>query len=58
MRKLGKAVIALAAVGLVSTSVAACSSSDPKPIADISSLSGKSTSVQLDSGFATALAVR
>lgn len=54
MRIITKAVVAVAAVGVVTTSVAACSSS-PKPVADISSLSGQSTSVKLDSGFVSAL---
>lgn len=57
MRIIGKAVIAIAAAGVLATSVAACSSdkSDAKPVANIASLSGKSTSVQLDPAFATAL---
>jgi hypothetical protein len=57
MRMFGKAVIALAAAGVLATSVAACSSdkSSAKPVADIASLSGKSTSVKLDTAFASAL---
>jgi hypothetical protein len=54
MRMFGKAVIALAAAGVLATSVAACSSdkSDAKPVADIASISGQSTSVKLNATFA------
>src|SRR4051812_41936142 len=60
MRKLGpfgKAVVALSAGGLVATTAAACSSSksDTKPVAEIKSIPGGTTSVKLDTGFANAL---
>ena len=69
MNTITKAVVALAAAAAVSTSVAACSSSgnssssasasatvDPKaPLANIATLTGKSTAVKLDSGFTGAL---
>src|SRR4051812_30332425 len=60
MRKLGTfgtAVIALSAAGLVATTAAGCSSSksDAKPVAQIKSIPGGTTSVKLDTGFAQAL---
>ena len=56
MKRINKAIVAIAAAATLSVSVAACSSSkDKKPVAEIKSLSGMSTSVKLDSGFASAL---
>ncbi len=57
MRTITKTIVAVAATVAVATSLAACSSSkkDAKPIADVTTLSGKSTSVALDSGFVAAL---
>ncbi len=61
MRKSIKAVLAVTAAGLLATSIAACSSSGssakaaPAPVANITSLTGQSTSVKLDSGFVSAL---
>lgn len=60
MHRIGKLVLGLTAAGLLAATVSACSSSgskspDKKPVATIPSLSGKSTSVALDAGFAQAL---
>lgn len=57
MRTFTKAIIGLAAAGVLASSLAACSSSggDKKAVATIPSLSGKSTSVKLDAGFVGAL---
>jgi hypothetical protein len=60
MRTLGKfskTVVALSAVGLVATTAAACSSdkSSPKPVAEVKSIPGGTTSVKLDAGFVSAL---
>lgn len=55
MNKLVKSVATIAAVGIVSTTAAACGSSDPKPIADVASIKGNSTAVALDKGFVAAL---
>ncbi len=59
MRKISRAIMGVTAAGMLATSIAACSSStssaDKKPVATIASLSGKSTSVLLDAGFAKAL---
>jgi len=61
MRSFKKTLIAVALGAAVITTAAACSSSgggsskDTKPVATIKSLSGKSTSVALDSGFVAAL---
>ena len=56
MKRINKAIVAIAAAATLTVSVAACSSSkDKKPVAEIKSLSGMSTSVKLDSGFASAL---
>lgn len=53
--KFGKAMGVVTATAVIATSLAACGS-DPKPIANITTLpGGKTTSVQLDSGFASAL---
>ena len=51
MRRFGKAIVAVAAIGIVGAVSTACSSSGgsgAKPIADVTSLSGQSTSVKLD----------
>lgn len=58
MRKLGKftkTVVALTAVGVVATTAAACSSSAAKPVAEVTSIPGGTTSVKLDAGFVKAL---
>lgn len=59
MRNITKAIVGVVAVGVLATSVSACSSSkkskDTKAVATIASLSGKDTSVKLDTGFAAAL---
>lgn len=57
MRKIVKAIVGITAAGVLATSVAACSSSSTsvKPVAKIDSLTGQSTSVALDAGFANAL---
>jgi hypothetical protein len=57
MRRLTKTVVAVAVGAAVVTTAAACSSSggSKKAVASIKSLSGKSTSVALDTGFVNAL---
>lgn len=56
MKKISKAIVAIAATGVLVSAIAACSSSkDKKPVAEIKSLTGMSTSVKLDAGFASAL---
>jgi hypothetical protein len=58
MRKAIKVILGIAAAAAVATTVSACSSSSSsskKPVAQIASLSGQSTSVKLDSGFTGAL---
>lgn len=59
MHKISKVILGVTAAGVMATSIAACSSStsssDKKPVATIASLSGKSTSVKLDTGFVAAL---
>jgi len=57
MRTIGrfsKGVVAIAAIGIVGTTAAACSS-DPSPTAEIKSIPGGTTSVKLDTAFVTAL---
>jgi len=57
-RILSRAAVGLTAVLAVAVTVSACSSSQSnskKPVADISTLTGKMTQVTLDSGFTTAL---
>ena len=60
MNRITKALVGLAAAAALTVTVAACSSSSKsssstadskKPVATISSLTGKSTSVKLDAGF-------
>lgn len=64
MNRFMKSALLVVAATLAAVSVAACSSdsssgsssaNDKKPVADIKSLSGQSTSVKLDSGFTGAL---
>lgn len=59
MRAISKVLLGVTAAGILATSVAACSSSksggDKKPVAEIKSLTGMSTSVKLDPAFATAI---
>src|ERR1700712_590035 len=60
MHKTLKVVIGLPVAATLATTVAACSSSgsssdDKKPVAQINTLTGKSTSVKLDAGFTGAL---
>lgn len=57
LAKLGKAVVALSAIGLVATTAAACSSdkSSAKPVAEVRSIPGGDTAVKLDAGFVKAL---
>ncbi len=55
MRKFTRIATGLVAGGLLIGAVAACSSDKASPIADVSNISGVSTSVQLDSGFTDAL---
>lgn len=55
--KFSRALIGVLAIGAVAVSVSACSSSSKsdKPVADITSLSGQTTAVKLDTGFTDAL---
>jgi len=58
MRGISKMVLGVTAAGILAASVAGCSSSkkaDKKPVAEIKSLSGMSTSVKLDAGFVKAI---
>ncbi|PZS25495.1 MAG: hypothetical protein DLM58_22380 [Pseudonocardiales bacterium] len=58
MRNISKVVLGLTAAGVLAATVAGCSSSkkaDKKPVAEIKSLSGMSTSVKLDAGFVKAI---
>lgn len=59
MRGISKVVVGLTAAGILAATVAGCSSSskkvDKKPVADIKSLTGMSTSVKLDAGFVKAI---
>jgi hypothetical protein len=55
MRKITKVVVALAAATALTGGLAACSSSSKKPVANVKSVSGTSTSIALDAGFATAI---
>src|ERR1700760_2463665 len=71
MRLITKAIVSVAAVAVLGSSVAACSSSskssssssasasstvDPKaPLASVANLTGQSTAVKLDPGFVSAL---
>jgi hypothetical protein len=50
-----KTLAALAATATLALGAAACGGSDPEPVADIPSLSGRSTAVTLDPGFVQAL---
>jgi hypothetical protein len=55
MRKYAKAIVGIAAAAALTTSVAACSSDKPSAVGEFKTLSGNSTSVKLDAGFASAL---
>ncbi|PZS17013.1 MAG: hypothetical protein DLM57_09150 [Pseudonocardiales bacterium] len=58
MRAISKVILGFTAAGILAATVAGCSSSkkaDKKPVADIKSLSGMSTSVKLDAGFVKAI---
>ena len=57
MRTIGKftkGVVAIAAIGIVGTTAAACSS-DPSPVAEIKSIPGGTTAVALNADFGKAL---
>jgi hypothetical protein len=54
--RLSKTVVAATAIGIVATTLTACSSDGSKPVADLAKLpGGKTTSVKLDAGFVAAL---
>jgi hypothetical protein len=55
MRKYAKVIVGVAAAAALVTTVAACSSDKPSPVGAFKTLSGNSTSVKLDTGFATAI---
>lgn len=56
MKTLTRTLVGVAASAALLTSVAACSSDDkPSPVGEFKTLTGNSTSVQLDAGFAKAL---
>jgi len=55
--RFSRTLVGVVALGAVALSVSACSSDSKsaKPVADIASLSGKTTAVKLDTGFTDAL---
>ncbi len=55
MRKYAKVIVGVAAAAALVTTVAACSSDKPSPVGAFKTLTGNTTSVKLDTGFAAAI---